>query len=106
MQDHRQVPSYKIEPLPDATRSKIRSTQILTSLSQLVSELVQNALDARATHIEIGVDCEDWGCSVRDNGIGIARDGMEAIAKTADNMSKRYSKQDFGITSHKSVLHD
>lgn len=67
--------------LPEDTRAKLRSTQILTSLSQLVSELVQNSLDAGATQIDVGVDCEEWSCWVRDDGIGIDKDGLAALAQ-------------------------
>lgn len=68
-----------IEPLPDVTRSKLRSTQILTSLSQIVSELLQNSLDAGARQIDIGVDCEEWNCWVRDDGSGMSKDGMDIL---------------------------
>ncbi|KAJ6591749.1 hypothetical protein DFH09DRAFT_1025767 [Mycena vulgaris] len=70
-----------IEPLPVPTRNKLRSTQILTSLSQIVSELLQNALDADARHIDIGVDCEEWTCWVRDDGSGMSKDGMDILSK-------------------------
>nr|GAT45012.1 mismatch repair-related protein [Mycena chlorophos] len=70
-----------IEPLPDITRSKLRSTQILTSLSQIVSELLQNSLDAGASHVDIGVDCEEWTCWVRDDGCGMSRDGMDILSR-------------------------
>ncbi|KAF8213919.1 hypothetical protein K438DRAFT_1802528 [Mycena galopus ATCC 62051] len=68
-----------IELLPDATCTKLRSTQILTSLSQIVSELLQNALDAGARQIDIGVDCEEWTCWVRDDGSGMGKDGMDIL---------------------------
>ncbi|KAJ7437820.1 hypothetical protein B0H11DRAFT_1753330, partial [Mycena galericulata] len=67
--------------LPTVTRSKLRSTQILTSLSQIVSELLQNSLDAGARQIDIGVDCEEWTCWVRDDGSGMSKDGMDIIAR-------------------------
>ncbi|KAF8897803.1 hypothetical protein BD779DRAFT_1465906 [Infundibulicybe gibba] len=52
---------WSIEKLSEATRARLRSTQILSSLPEIVSELVQNALDADAHHIEIGVDCSEEG---------------------------------------------
>ncbi|KAJ7368705.1 hypothetical protein DFH08DRAFT_31742 [Mycena albidolilacea] len=73
-----------IEPLPDVTRSKLRSTQILTSLSQIVSELLQNSLDAGARQIDIGVDCEEWNCWVRDDGSGMSKDGMGILGTGLD----------------------
>ncbi|KAG7447478.1 uncharacterized protein BT62DRAFT_776682 [Guyanagaster necrorhizus] len=72
-------PEKSIEPLPDSTRSKIRSTQILTSLPQIVSELMQNSLDAGARHVDIGVDCEGWTCWVRDDGPGMSKDALASI---------------------------
>ncbi|KAJ6610407.1 histidine kinase-like ATPase, partial [Mycena sp. CBHHK59/15] len=70
-----------LAPLPAATRATLRSTQILTSLAQIVSELLQNALDAGARQIDIGVDCETWSCWVRDDGAGMSRDGMDILAR-------------------------
>ncbi|EIW82275.1 hypothetical protein CONPUDRAFT_89709 [Coniophora puteana RWD-64-598 SS2] len=71
------------------TRAKLRSTQILTSLPQIVSELLQNSLDAQATRIEIGVDCEEWGCWVRDDGSGISKNDLGSLAKPSDDQ-RRY----------------
>ncbi|TBU47222.1 hypothetical protein BD309DRAFT_856433 [Dichomitus squalens] len=69
-----------ITSLPTSTTNKLRSTQILTSLPQLVSELVQNSVDAGARNIEISIDPEDWECWVRDDGTGISRDGLAVLA--------------------------
>ena len=44
--------------LPIPTRIRLRSTQILTTLPQVVSELLQNSLDAGARSIEVGVEVE------------------------------------------------
>lgn len=79
-----------MQQLPPSTQSKIRSTQILTSLPQIISELVQNSLDAGASHIDVGVDCEDWACWVRDDGRGIARDDFDALAGCGQ--AARYSE--------------
>ncbi|KZP20160.1 hypothetical protein FIBSPDRAFT_827261 [Athelia psychrophila] len=73
-----------MEKLPAETRSKLRSTQILTSLPQIISELLQNSLDAGATQVDIGVDCDGWGCWVRDNGQGISKDGMSLLARGSE----------------------
>lgn len=103
MQNNEPGPSLAIDRLPDATQSKLRSTQILTSLPQLISELVQNALDAGASHVDVGVDCEDWGCWVKDDGSGINRDGLDALANVSDSMGRRYSKHmksTEGISTH------
>ena len=81
-------PSHTIAPLPPSTKSKLRSTQILTSLPQLVSELLQNSLDAGARHIDISIDPEEWECWVRDDGIGISRDGLALL--TGGSEAGRY----------------
>jgi hypothetical protein len=73
------IPPEAIGKLPVATCNKLRSTQILTSLPQVISELLQNALDAGARQVDVGVDCEEWTCWVRDNGGGITKDGMNSL---------------------------
>lgn len=70
-----------INYLPISTQSKLRSTQILTSLPQIISELIQNSLDAGARQVDIGVDCEEWECWVRDDGIGIKKDDLRRLGK-------------------------
>ncbi|KAL4243882.1 DNA mismatch repair MutL/HexB family protein [Abortiporus biennis] len=84
-----------LQNLPPQTQSRLRSTQILTSLPQIISELVQNSLDANARNIEIGLDCEQWECWVRDDGCGISRDGLSRIGSGSQegryNTSKAYS---------------
>ena len=73
-----------VERLPAETRSHLRSTQILTCLSQIVSELLQNSLDAGARQVEISVDCEEWSCWVRDDGGGINKHDMNMLGKEDD----------------------
>lgn len=65
--------------LPATTQSKLRSTQILVSLPQIISELVQNSLDAEATQIDVGVDCDAWSCWVRDDGVGMSKSDLAAF---------------------------
>lgn len=79
-----------IEQLPPPTRHLLRSTQILTSLCQIVSELVQNSLDAGAHNIQVGIDCEEWTCWVRDDGSGMTKEDMKVIG--TDSEDRRYGK--------------
>lgn len=73
--------SSAIATLSEASRSLLRSTTILTSLPQIVFELVQNSLDARSSQIDVGVDLEIWECWVRDNGHGMDETGVSILAK-------------------------
>lgn len=79
-----------IRKLPESTSTRLRSTQIITNISQIISELLQNSLDAGASDIDISIDCEEWMCWVRDNGRGISREGLSQIGK--DNDAGRYGK--------------
>ncbi|NP_001079545.1 postmeiotic segregation increased 1 [Xenopus laevis] len=61
--------------LPSATIHLLSSSQVITSVVSVVKELVENALDASATSIEIKL--ENFGfdkIEVRDNGKGIKHD--------------------------------
>ena len=81
----------EIKPLPQRTRSLLRSTVILTSLVQVVSELIQNSLDANARSIQVGIDCDDWSSWVQDDGTGFTIDGLELLAHYCKADSLRYS---------------
>ncbi|KAI0065990.1 hypothetical protein BV25DRAFT_1797687 [Artomyces pyxidatus] len=97
------VQAASIHHLPEPVRTKLRSAQILTSLPQVVSELVQNSLDAGARQIEIGIDCETWECWVKDDGTGVSRDGMSELSKGFEsgryNTSKTYAPLSLDNTS-------
>jgi DNA mismatch repair protein PMS2 len=61
--------------------SKICSGQVIVDLATAVKELIENALDANATSIEVrlremGVDCIE----VSDNGSGIDETNYESVA--------------------------
>ncbi|KAK8158780.1 hypothetical protein BKA80DRAFT_277901 [Phyllosticta citrichinensis] len=61
-----------IKPLPPDVVAQIKSSTTVTSLTHIVSGLVQNSLDAGATKIEVSVDARRGGCTVQDDGSGIA----------------------------------
>ncbi|OJT05361.1 DNA mismatch repair protein MutL [Trametes pubescens] len=81
-------PSGHITYLSSSTQSQLRSTQILTSLPQIISELVQNSLDAGARSVDVTLDPAEWECSVRDDGVGISRDGLAILS--GGSQSSRY----------------
>ncbi|KAF8530908.1 hypothetical protein JB92DRAFT_2854261 [Gautieria morchelliformis] len=95
--------SPKIAILPEASRSTLRSTTILTSLPQIVFELVQNSLDAGASQVDVGVDIEAWHCWVRDDGHGMEAAGMSVLAKGGESgrygSSKAYDSESLEYVS-------
>jgi hypothetical protein len=42
-----------------------------------------------ASHIDIGIDCQEWECWVKDDGNGIPRSGLDALSKSYE--AGRYS---------------
>lgn len=73
-----------VNRLPAETTARLRSTIILTSLPQIVSELVQNSLDADARHVNVGVDPTEWTCWVQDDGHGISVENLRTIGMSND----------------------
>jgi len=90
--------SKSLKSLSEPVRTRLRSTQLLTSLPQVVSELVQNSLDASASHIEIGVDCQEWECWIKDDGHGIARNGLDALSKGLE-AGRYYTSKAYDLSS-------
>lgn len=64
----------RIQPLPAETQSQIRSSVHITSLGEVVSGLVKNAIDADATCVTVRLDLRRGSCAVVDNGHGIPHD--------------------------------
>ena len=61
-----------ILPLPEHVVAQIKSSTAIVSLTGVVLELLKNALDARATKVEVTVDFARGACTVEDDGLGIA----------------------------------
>ena len=85
----------EIQRLAPSTQTKLRSTQILTSLPQIVSELIQNSLDANPSQIHVGLDSKEWTCWVQDDGYGIPKDDLEQLGQADDR--GRYSKPCYAL---------
>lgn len=72
-------PATPIEPLEPALASLLRSQTLLPTLPDVLRELVQNALDAKARHIAVVLDLERWSVRVDDDGTGIDPAGLAQI---------------------------
>src|SRR6476659_9613061 len=69
---------HTIRRLPPETASRIAAGEVIERPLSALKELVENAFDAGATRIEIGVDSTlDRGFRVADDGVGIAADELE-----------------------------
>ncbi|OLL26261.1 PMS1 1 protein [Neolecta irregularis DAH-3] len=71
-----------ITKLDDASVRAISSGQVITSLIDIVKELVENAVDAASTFITISLEYNGMdGITVKDNGRGIPVDDRRSMAK-------------------------
>ena len=68
----RPVPA--ILPLPTEIQAQVKSAATITSLNDVILELLKNSLDAAARVIHIDVDYARGSCVVEDNGGGIPQD--------------------------------
>ncbi|WVW84464.1 hypothetical protein I302_106498 [Kwoniella bestiolae CBS 10118] len=72
-----------ITPLPTPTSTALRSSFIIPTLPQILSELIQNSLDAGSRHLDISI-CLIKGSEsirVRDDGCGIGEQGLRKVGK-------------------------
>ena len=71
-----------ITALPPTTVQAVGSAQVLSDSSSVVKELIDNALDAQATAISIGVSSNALDVlQVKDNGGGIGPEDREMICR-------------------------
>lgn len=71
-----------INPLPQSTIELLGSAQTLTNSFSLVKELVDNALDAKATAIDVLISKDTVEkIEVRDNGHGIPQNDFTALGR-------------------------
>ncbi|CZT01532.1 hypothetical protein WAI453_006976 [Rhynchosporium graminicola] len=71
-----------ITALPDSTIHLLGSAQALTTPASLVKELIDNALDAKATSVDILISPNAIDkIEVRDNGYGIAQEDLDSLGR-------------------------
>ncbi|KFY35750.1 hypothetical protein V494_05593 [Pseudogymnoascus sp. VKM F-4513 (FW-928)] len=71
-----------IHPLPSSTTRILGSCQALTTPSSLVKELIDNAIDAKATSIDVIISANTVDkIEVRDNGHGIAQEDLNSLGR-------------------------
>ncbi|RAL62386.1 hypothetical protein DID88_004952 [Monilinia fructigena] len=71
-----------IKALPDSTIHLLGSSQVLTTPVSLIKELIDNALDAKATSIDILISQNTIDkIEIRDNGCGIQPEDLDALGR-------------------------
>ena len=69
-----------VQILPEEVRSKISAGEVIESPADCVKELIENAIDAKATRVQVEIiKGGKKYISVRDDGIGIHPEDMEKV---------------------------
>lgn len=92
-----------LKQLPPSTIKLINSTQVITSVSSVVKELIENSIDAGATNIEVKL--ENHGLDkieVKDNGVGVKREEVQYMCKKSytskiNNFDDLYKLSTYGF---------
>jgi DNA mismatch repair protein MutL len=82
-----------IQVLPTEVINLIAAGEVIDSLGAVVRELAENAIDAKATRVQISVWTESMSIQVGDNGQGMALPDLEQAA-TPHTTSKIHTKSD------------
>ncbi|KAL0135569.1 hypothetical protein V8B55DRAFT_1548463 [Mucor lusitanicus] len=84
------MPSDRIQLLDTTVIRQLRSSLVITSITQCIKELIENALDAKATNIDIFLDIEKFSLQVNDDGVGIqnlSRIGQRHVTSKCHTLS-------------------
>lgn len=73
--------SAPIQPLPTAVVHQIAAGEVIDSLAAAVRELIDNAIDAGATHLTLTVWPDRWQIRLADNGSGLPRADLPLAAQ-------------------------
>ena len=71
----------QIQPLTPDVVSLMAAGEVIDSLAAVVRELVENALDARATRIAVSLWPQQWQVQVADNGTGMSLANLQQAAQ-------------------------
>lgn len=74
-------PARRIESLPVEAVQHLRSSVAITDFASVIVELVHNALDARASKVEISIHASNWECKVADDGVGIKKEDLSYVGR-------------------------
>lgn len=91
--------TFGIHPLPTEVIDLIAAGEVIDSLAAGVRELVENALDAEATRIAIGIWPDQWRIRVADNGKGMNLIDLQQAAQPHSTSKIRDSSDLWQITS-------
>jgi DNA mismatch repair protein MutL len=86
-------PQSSIQPLPTEVVYHIAAGEVIDSLAAAVRELIENALDARASHVALSLWPDRGQVRVADNGNGMTPENLSQAA-TPHSTSKIRGQQD------------
>lgn len=79
-----------IQVLPQTLINQIAAGEVVVNMASVVKELVENALDAAARHIEVAVSADLRDVTITDDGHGMDRDDAElALQRHATSKIRR-----------------
>lgn len=86
-QDGSQLDEATIKAMPKAVSRKISAGQVILDPANIVKELLENSIDAGASHVEIRLR-EDGASSIEvaDNGTGISRNSLELLSTDTQSL--------------------